>query len=48
MPGTYPVYRFNTGITHFYTASEVEKNYVLANFPTWTLEGVGFYARASH
>jgi subtilisin family serine protease len=40
-----PVYRFNAaGVYHFYTMSEVEKNYVLANFPTWTLEGVGFYA----
>lgn len=39
-----PVYRFNAGTYHFYTMSEVEKNAVLANFPTWTLEGVGYYA----
>jgi hypothetical protein len=42
-----PVYRFNTGSYHFYTASETEKNYVLATFPAWRLEGIAFYADSS-
>lgn len=38
-----PLYRFNTGTHYFYTASEAEKDFVLANFPTWVLEGVAYY-----
>ena len=45
MSGTLPVYRFNTGTYHFYTISESEKNYVLQNYPNFTLEGIAFYAR---
>jgi M6 family metalloprotease-like protein len=41
-----PVYRFNTGTYHFYTASESEKNALLASMPGWTLEGIAFYADA--
>ena len=47
LPASVPVYRFNTGAYHFYTNSESEKNYVLANFPSWNLEGVAFYADAA-
>lgn len=44
--GTLPVYRFfntETG-THFYTISEDEKNYVLATWPQFHLDGPAFYA----
>ena len=45
--GSTPVYRFfnkNNG-SHFYTASEAEKNSVLANLSaTYALDGVAFYA----
>ena len=41
-----PVYRFwsNSLATHFYTISEAEKDYVIANLPVWTYEGVAWYA----
>lgn len=44
--GTLPVYRFfntETG-THFYTISEDEKNYILANWPQFHFYGSAFYA----
>jgi hypothetical protein len=45
--GTLPVYRFwsDTFMGHFYTISEIEKNYVIATWPdTWTYEGPVYYA----
>ncbi|MEP7330116.1 MAG: Ig-like domain repeat protein, partial [Betaproteobacteria bacterium] len=39
-----PLYRFNTGTYHFYTISEAEKAYVIATFPQWKYEGIGYYA----
>jgi len=44
-PQTSPVYRFNAGGYHFYTISEAEKNDILQNFPSWTLEGIAYFAR---
>jgi hypothetical protein len=41
--GDSPLYRFNTGTAHFYTAQESEKEYVRFNFPHWTLEGVAYF-----
>ena len=41
-----PVYRFWSGLYnhHFYTASESEKNYVIATWPNiWSYEGVAYY-----
>ena len=47
-PGTVPVYRFwsDTYQSHFYTASEEEKDFVMANYPpeVWEYEGVAWYA----
>ncbi len=49
--GITPVYRFwsDTKQGHFYTASEAEKNYVIANYPTsvWSYEGIAFYVYAT-
>lgn len=46
--GTIPVYRFwsDTKQGHFYTASEAEKDFVIANYPVnvWKYEGVAWYA----
>ncbi len=44
--GTSPVYRFwsNALGTHFYTTSESEKNYVIANLPAWQYETIAWYA----
>ena len=43
-----PVYRFwsDTLGHHFYTISEVEKDFLIANYPppTWAFEGKGFHA----
>jgi hypothetical protein len=48
MADTQPVYRFwsSTMHGHFYTASEAEKNYVIANYSTdvWNYEGIAWYA----
>jgi hypothetical protein len=44
--GATPVYRFYDKVngSHFYTASEAEKNAVVANLPSiYSLEGIGFY-----
>lgn len=45
--GTVPVFRFwsNTGQSHFYTASAVERDFVIANYPddVWAYEGVAFH-----
>lgn len=44
---TDPVHRFwsESKQVHFYTISESEKNYVIANYPSiWQYEGVAFYA----
>lgn len=40
-----PVYRFYNSATsaHFYTPSAAERDYVVANFPTFAYEGVAFY-----
>lgn len=42
-----PIYRFwsDQKQHHFYTASEDEKNYVIANYPTnvWKYEGIAYY-----
>jgi hypothetical protein len=45
-PGRTPVYRFfnNNAGGHFFTISEAEKNTVIANYPWFRYEGVGFYA----
>ncbi len=49
--GTVPIYRFwsDDNGHHFYTASESEKDYVIANYPTnvWRYEGVAYYAFAT-
>lgn len=41
-----PVYRFYNASTggHFYTISEVDKAIVLKQYPSFTLQGVGFHA----
>ncbi len=47
LSGTSPVYRFwsDSKQSHFYTISEVEKNYVVATWPNiWKYEGARFYA----
>ena len=46
---TMPVYRFfnNNAGGHFFTISEGEKNTVIANYPWFRFEGVGFYANPS-
>ena len=43
-----PVYRFynNKTATHFFTALADERDYVIANYPVYQYEGVGFYASA--
>lgn len=42
-PGITPVYRFyNTRGTHFYTASEAEKNNIIARFSSYRYEGVAY------
>lgn len=43
-----PVYRFyNTKTaTHFFTAKADERDFVIANYPVYQYEGVGFYASA--
>ena len=45
--GTIPLYRFWSPRLsgHFYTASEDEKNSIIANYPssTWSFEGIAFY-----
>jgi len=42
-----PLYRFYSAQYggHFYTASDAEKNYIIANYPTseWNYEGVAYY-----
>lgn len=40
-----PVYRFwsNNYNGHWYTAVEAEKDYVIANDPNWTYEGIAWY-----
>jgi len=46
-PDTRPVYRFwsNRLSGHFYTLSETEKNWLIAEYAhIWTFEGVAFYA----
>jgi hypothetical protein len=46
--GSTPIYRFWSDAyqAHFYTASEVEKDYVIANYPdnVWRFESIAFYA----
>ncbi len=44
--GASPVYRFwsNAFGGHFYTISETEKDYIIANFPTWQYESIAWYA----
>lgn len=47
LPGSMPVYRFWSPIiwSHFYTISEVERDYIMTNWPGfWAYEGVAFYA----
>jgi hypothetical protein len=45
--GTIPVYRFwnDRTQTYFYTSSEEEKNYVIANYPStvWRYDGIAWY-----
>jgi hypothetical protein len=46
-PGLSPVYRFWSPVSncHFYTISEDEKDFLIANFSYfWTFEGIAFYA----
>lgn len=44
--GARPIYRFwsNSLGTHFYTISEAEKDYVIANLPAWQYETIAWYA----
>ncbi len=48
---TVPVYRFWSDIHqgHFYTASEIEKNYIIENYAenVWKYEGTAYYAYLS-
>ncbi len=48
VPNSTAVYRFwsKKHKSHFYTASEAEKNYVIANYDDyiWKYEGIGYYA----
>ncbi len=48
--GTVPVHRFwsDTKQGHFYTASEEEKNYIIANYPSnvWKYEGIAWHTYA--
>lgn len=46
-PGWLPIYRFfntQTG-THFYSATPVERDNVIANLPQFAYEGIGYYIR---
>lgn len=48
--GIYPVYRFYNYASkgHFYTASEAEKNYIIAIYSRWLrYEGIAYYAYTS-
>ncbi|HEX8974735.1 MAG TPA: fibronectin type III domain-containing protein [Patescibacteria group bacterium] len=44
-----PVYRFWSNVKqhHFFTISETEKNYVIANDPSWQYQGIAWYAYVS-
>jgi len=46
--GTIPVYRFYSALnkTHFFTANETEKNYIIATYPeeNWKYGGIAWYA----
>ncbi|SHO51397.1 hypothetical protein [Desulfopila aestuarii] len=45
-PGTKPIYQFYSyaGDSHYFTASEAEKNYIMITWPDyWTYIGVGWY-----
>ncbi len=44
-----PIYRFwsNAKQHHFYTASLEEKNFVIANDPSWAYESIAYYAYAT-
>jgi hypothetical protein len=46
-PGTVPLYRFwsDTYRGHFYTASQSERDYIIANYPTsvWKYEKIAYY-----
>lgn len=44
-----PIYRLynNKTQTHFYTASAVERDSTIAQYPQFTYEGIGFYAQAN-
>jgi hypothetical protein len=44
-PDSVPVYRFwsNSKQGHFYTASEAEKNSIIANDHSWNYEGIAWY-----
>jgi hypothetical protein len=46
--GTSPVYRFYSPVlvTHHYTISEAEKNWIINTFPpdVWNYEGISYYA----
>ena len=41
-----PVYRFYNSVTaaHFYTNNQLERDYVIANYPTYSYEGAAYYA----
>ena len=44
---TKPVYRFWSDVlsTHFYTISETQRDWLIANYPTvWTYENIAWYA----
>ena len=45
-----PVYRFwsDTKQGHFYTASTIERDYIIASYPVWHYEGMAFSAFAQH
>ncbi|MCF7837805.1 MAG: hypothetical protein K9N49_04175 [Candidatus Marinimicrobia bacterium] len=49
-PGTSPIHRFYSPVnrTHFFTVSEVEKDYIIATWPDiWTYEGIAYHANTS-
>lgn len=48
-PGWTPMHRFfnNATGTHFYTASEAERQHVIATAPQMEYEGIGYYVRVS-
>ncbi|WP_156137202.1 serine protease [Tepidimonas taiwanensis] len=49
LPPRNPVYRFYNDLTrsHFFTISKTERDFVVANYPSFRYEGIAFYAYPS-